>query len=57
MGVEKSIADIELLEHIFTLPDYRSNLVEGLKPEDAMDDGPDVNVLCLWFRPWKRDGR
>jgi hypothetical protein len=57
MNVDKTIADIELLEHIFTLPDYRPNLVQDLKPENPMDNEPYVNVLYLWFRPWSPDGR
>jgi hypothetical protein len=56
MNVEKTIADIELLEHIFTLPDDRTLLVADCKPQSQTENAPDVNILDLWFRPWKRDG-
>jgi hypothetical protein len=40
MNIEKTIADIELLEHIFTLPDYRSLPVADWNVENRKDYEP-----------------
>ncbi|HWR36052.1 MAG TPA: hypothetical protein VN622_09310 [Clostridia bacterium] len=54
MDVEKTIADVELLEHLYTLPDTRplrlaDREAANQKHDEMLADNP-------WFRLWKRYG-
>jgi hypothetical protein len=55
MNVEKTIADIELLEDIYALPDARplqlsDRAAANQRHDEMLADNP-------WFRLWQRYGR
>jgi hypothetical protein len=54
MDGEKTIAEIELLGHIFTLPDKRPLQMADWKAANLKHDETYANNP--WFRLWKRDG-
>ena len=54
MNVEKTIAEIELLERIFTLPDKRPLQMADWKNANQKHDAQYAD--SPWFRLWKRDG-
>ena len=51
---EEIIAEIKLLEHIFTLPDKRPLRMSDWKAANQKHDETYANNP--WFRLWKRDG-
>jgi hypothetical protein len=53
MDEEKIIAEIELLEHILTLPDKRPLRMADWKAANQKHDQEYANNP--WFRLWKRD--
>ncbi|PSH02710.1 MAG: hypothetical protein CXZ00_16085 [Acidobacteria bacterium] len=53
MDVEKTIAEIELLEHILTLPDKRPLRMADWKAANRKHD--EMYAGNPWFRLWKRD--
>jgi hypothetical protein len=54
MDPEKTIAEIELLEHMLTLPDTRPLKMPDWKAANQKHDEAYANDP--WFRLWKRDG-
>jgi hypothetical protein len=54
MDAEKTIAEIELLEHILTLPDKRPLKMADWKAANQKHDQTYANDP--WFRLWRRDG-
>jgi len=54
MEAEEIIAEIKLLEHIFTLPDKRPLQMADRKAANQKHDETCANNP--WFRLWKRDG-
>jgi hypothetical protein len=54
MDVEKTIAEIELLERIFTLPDTRPLPISDWKAANQKHDETYANNP--WLPLWKRDG-
>jgi hypothetical protein len=54
IDIEKTIADIEWLEHVFSLPDTRPL---GLADRYAANEKHDrIHADNPWFRLWKRYG-
>jgi hypothetical protein len=54
MDVEKTIAEIELLEQMFTLPDTRGLRVADREAANKKHD--EMYADNPWFRLWKRYG-
>lgn len=54
MDVEKTIAEIEWLEHIYSLPDTRGLQTEGREAANREHD--QRHAANPWFRLWKRYG-
>jgi hypothetical protein len=54
MDIEKTITEIELLEHILTLPDKRPLQMSDWKAANQKHDETYANNP--WFRLWRRDG-
>ena len=54
MDPEKTIAEIELLERMLTLPDKRPLKMPDWKAANQKHDEAYANDP--WFRLWKRDG-
>ncbi len=53
MDPEKTIADIEMLEHLLALPDKRPLRMPDWKAANQKHDEQHGNDP--WFRLWKRD--
>jgi hypothetical protein len=53
MDAEKTIAEIERLEHILTLPDRRPLRMTDWKAANRKHD--DMHADDPWFRLWRRD--
>jgi hypothetical protein len=54
MNLEKTIAEIEWLERLFTLPDSRPLQLSDLYTVNQRHD--DMYASNPWFRLWKRYG-
>jgi hypothetical protein len=54
MDVERTIADIELLERIFTAPDTRPLNAKDLAAINRRHD--QVNASSPWFQLWQQYG-
>ncbi len=54
MDAEKTIAEIEMLEHILTLPHKSQLKMSDWK--DAKKKHDEKYASDPWFRLWKRDG-
>jgi len=54
MDTERTIAEIELLEHILSLPDHRPLKMPDWKAANREHD--EKYASDPWFRLWKRDG-
>jgi hypothetical protein len=54
MDAEKTIFEIEWLEHIFALPDPRRPGVPDLETANRRHD--DMHAANPWFRLWQRYG-
>jgi hypothetical protein len=54
MHAEKIMAEIELLEHILTLPDKRPLKMADWKVANQKHD--EMYADDPWFRLWRRDG-
>lgn len=55
MEPEKTIAEIEMLEHILTLPDKRPLRMSDWKAANQKHD--EKYASDPWFRLWKRDDK
>ncbi len=54
MDVEKTIAEIELLERIYSLPDTRGLQVADREAANQRHDR--INAENPWFRLWRQYG-
>jgi hypothetical protein len=54
MDAEQTIADIEWLEHIFSVPDTRPLTASDLSAANRRHD--ETNAHSPWFRLWQRYG-
>ncbi len=54
MDVEKTIAEIEWLERIYSLPDARP--LQGADRDEANQRHDEMYADNPWFRLWKRYG-
>lgn len=54
MDAEHTIAEIELLERIFAVPDTRPLSASDLSAANRRHD--DMNAHSPWFRLWQRYG-
>jgi hypothetical protein len=54
MDIEKAIAEIKLLEHIFGLPDKRPLQMADCKAANRKHD--ETYASNSWFRLWKQYG-
>jgi hypothetical protein len=54
MDIEKTIAEIDWLERIFTLPDTRRPRLADRAAANRKHD--DMHAANPWFRLWKRYG-
>jgi hypothetical protein len=54
MDAEEIIAEVKLLDHIFTLPDKRPLQMADWNAANRKHD--ETYASNPWFRLWKRDG-
>jgi hypothetical protein len=54
MDAERTIAEIEMLEHLLSLPDKRPLQMADWKAANQKHD--EMYANDPWFRLWKRDG-